>query len=150
MKSRMPGVIARELPGGSQIVLGFLNLILRRQMRHVTAGWGLRRGLWVHGVSNPLDYLRLTQDYTLDGRVEHIRCPMLVCSAENDDIGVTTDALYDALTCGKTRLAFLATQGAGEHCEVGARSLFNEKAFDWLDGVLGKAGFDQSAARPLR
>jgi predicted alpha/beta hydrolase len=149
MKSRMPGFIARELLGGSQIVLSLLNLMLRRRIRHVTAGWGLRRGLWVHGVKNPLDYLRLTQDYNLDGRAEQIRCPMLVCSAENDDIGVTADALYDALTCAKTRLAFSAAQGAGEHCEAGARSLFNEKAFDWLDGVFGKSGFDQCATRAL-
>jgi pimeloyl-ACP methyl ester carboxylesterase len=136
MKSRMPGFIARELPGGNPATLGLLGFMLRRRMRHVTGGWGLRRGLWVHGVNTPLDYLRLTQDYSLKGRAEQIRCPTLVCSAENDDIGVTADALYDALRCPKTRIKFLAAEGAGDHCEAGARSLFNQRTFDWLDGVL--------------
>jgi pimeloyl-ACP methyl ester carboxylesterase len=117
-------------------VLAGLNLMLRRRMRHVTAGWGLRRGLWVHGVKSPLDYLRLTQAYSLDGMAGRIRCPTLVCSAENDDIGVTADKLYEALTCEKARFRFLAKDGAGEHCEAGARTLFNERVFDWLDGVL--------------
>ena len=137
MKSRMPPWIARELPNGNPLVLAGLNLMMRRRMRHVTAGWGLRRGLWVHGVDSPLAYLRLTQDYSLEGLAGRIRCPTLICSAENDDIGVTADKLYAALTCEKARLRFLAAEGAGEHCESGARSLFNERVFDWLDGVLG-------------
>jgi pimeloyl-ACP methyl ester carboxylesterase len=137
MKSRMPPWIARELPNGNPLVLAGLNLMMRRRMRHVTAGWGLRRGLWVHGVDSPLAYLRLTQDYSLEGLAGRIRCPTLICSAENDDIGVTADKLYAALTCEKARLRFLAAEGAGEHCESGARSLFNERAFDWLDDVLG-------------
>ena len=137
MKSRMPPWIARELPRGNPLVLAGLNLMMRRRMRHITAGWGLRRGLWVHGVKSPLAYLRLTQDYSLEGLADRIRCPTLICSAENDDIGVTADKLYAALTCEKARLRFLAADGAGEHCESGARTLFNERVFDWLDGVLG-------------
>jgi predicted alpha/beta-fold hydrolase len=135
-KSRMPALIAREIPDGKPAVLALLNLILSRRMRHTTAGWGLRRGLWVHGVKSPLEYVKLTQDYTLEGRVEHIRCPTLICSAENDDIGVTARKLYDALSCEKAFIAFTAPEGAGEHCEVGARSLFNQRAFDWLGAVL--------------
>ena len=137
MKSRMPPWIARELPNGNPLVLAGLNLMMRRRMRHVTAGWGLRRGLWVHGIESPLAYLRLTQDYSLESLAGRIRCPTLICSAENDDIGVTADKLYAALTCEKARLRFLAAEGAGEHCESGARTLFNERVFDWLDGVLG-------------
>ena len=139
MKSRMPPWIARELPNGNPLVLAGLNLMMRRRVRHVTAGWGLRRGLWVHGVKSPLAYLRLTQDYSLEGLAGRIRCPTLICSAENDDIGVTADKLYDALTCEKARLRFLADEGAGEHCESGARTLFNERVFDWLDDVLGSS-----------
>lgn len=105
-------------------------------MRHPTAGWSLRRGLLVHGVKSPMAYVRLAQDYTLEGRVEQIRCATLICSAENDDIGVTARRLHDALTCEKTLIAFTASEGAGEHCEAGARSVFNQRAFDWLDAVL--------------
>ena len=69
-------------------------------------------------------------------RAGQIRCPTLVCSAENDDIGVTARKRYDALSCEKALIAFTAKEGAGEHCEAGARSLFNQRAFDWLDEVL--------------
>jgi dienelactone hydrolase len=131
-KSRIPAFIARELPDGKPSVLALLNAVLRRKMRHTTAGWGLRRGMWVHGVESPLEYVKLTQDYSLEGRAGRIRCPTLVCSAENDDIGVTARKLYDALSCEKAFIAFSAKEGAGEHCEAGARSLFNQRAFDWL------------------
>jgi pimeloyl-ACP methyl ester carboxylesterase len=135
-KSRIPGFIARELPNGNPIMLALLKLVLNRRVRHPTAGWGLRRGMWVHGVKSPLDYVKLTQDYSLEGRAEKIGCPTLVCAAENDDIGVTARKLHAALSCEKAFIAFTAQEGAGEHCEAGARSLFNQRAFDWLDRIL--------------
>ena len=136
MKSRMPPFIARELPSGNPLVLGLLSMILNRRLRHVTAGWGLRRGLWVHDVKSPLAYLRATTEYTLDGLAQRIRCPTLVCSADEDDIGVTAAELFASLVCEKTRLVFTAKEGAGAHCESGGRLLFNQRVFDWLEGVL--------------
>ena len=135
-KSRMPGFIARAISNGNPLVLALLDVILRRRMRHTTAGWGLRRGLWTHGVKNPLDYIRLTKDYSLEGRIDRIRCPTLVCAAENDDIGVTARRLFETLTCEKAFITFTASDGAGAHCEAGARELFNQRAFDWLDAVF--------------
>jgi len=136
LKSRLPGFVARHVPNGSPVMLALLAALLRRRMRHVTAGWALRRGLWTHGVETPLAYVRLTEQYTLEGRVERIRCPTLVCQAENDAIGVTAPALFDRLKCEKAFMRFASSDGAGEHCETGARSLFNQRAFDWLDDVL--------------
>jgi pimeloyl-ACP methyl ester carboxylesterase len=137
-RSRLPKFIARELPDGNAIVLRLLNFLLRRRLRHPTAGWGIRRGLWTHGIDDPLNYIRLTQEYSLEGRVAMIRCPTLICSAENDEIGVTGRTLYDRLKCEKTYMRFAASDGAGEHCEIGARALFNQRAFDWMDSVLGR------------
>jgi pimeloyl-ACP methyl ester carboxylesterase len=137
-KSRMPGFFARGLASGNLLALAILRIVLARRLRHPTGGWALRRGLWTHGVKNALDYVRLTADYSNIGRADRIRCPTLVCRAENDDIGVTAQALYDALTCTKAFMTFKTSEGAGEHCEAGARSLFNQRAFDWLDDVLGR------------
>lgn len=136
LKSRVPGFVARALPDGSPFILGLMNLIARRRMRHLTEGWGMRRGLWVHGLDSPLEYMRMTQQYSLEGRAEQIRCPTLVCSAENDEIGITARKLYEALTCKKAFIAFTAKEGAGNHCEAGARSVFNQRDFDWLDQVF--------------
>jgi pimeloyl-ACP methyl ester carboxylesterase len=135
-KSRMPPFVARAVSEGSAPVMALLKIIMKRRLRHTTAGWALRRGMWVHGVGDPLAYICLAKDYTLEGRAEQIQCPTLVCRAENDDLGITARKLYDSLTCEKAFITFLAKEGAGEHCEAGARSLFNQRAFDWLDMVL--------------
>jgi pimeloyl-ACP methyl ester carboxylesterase len=136
MKSRMPGFAVRALKNDKGFVLGLIKQSLKKRLHHLTGGWGLRRGLFVHGVADPLAYLRLTEHYTVEGRVAQIKCPALICSAENDEIGVTAPRLFDALTGKKTFIAFKADEGAGAHCESGARSLFNQRAFDWLDEVF--------------
>ncbi|MEI9983025.1 MAG: alpha/beta fold hydrolase [Aliidongia sp.] len=136
MESRLPGFLLGAVRRGNPVVLRLLDTVLRRRLRHPTAGWGLRRGLWVHGVDSPLAYLQLTRDYSLADRVGRIRCPTLVCSAEEDEIGVTARKLYDGLTVPKAFIAFAAAEGAGAHCEAGARALFNQRILDWLDGIL--------------
>lgn len=108
-------------------------------LRHPTAGWALRRTLLVHGVSTPEELFPLLADYSLVGRAEQIRCPTLVCAADNDPISRYAPQLYQALRCPKQLLEFTSSEGAGEHCESGARSLLHQRAFDWLDGVLAPA-----------
>ena len=140
LETRLPAFVARRLDGGNRLVLGALDRVLRRRMRHSTEGWVLRRGMWVHGVTTPMALLRLTRDYTLAGRAERIACPTLVCSAERDEIGVTAQKLFDALTCEKELARFTAAEGAGAHCESGAREVFNQRALDWLDRVMAASG----------
>jgi pimeloyl-ACP methyl ester carboxylesterase len=135
-RARLPPFMARQVPGGNSLALAILGMILRRRLRHVTGGWGLRRCLWVHDAKGPLDYLRMTERYSLEDRADRIRCPTLVCSAEDDEIGVTARALYDGLAGPKAFIAFKTDDGAGAHCESGARLLFNQRAFDWLDRQL--------------
>jgi hypothetical protein len=43
------------------------------------------------------------------------------------------EKLYEALTCQKTLLRFTNDEGAGDHCEMNARTLFHQRTFDWLD-----------------
>lgn len=105
-------------------------------MKKPTAGWALRRNLLVHGVSDPIEFFRLAPEYTLKGREQLITCPTLVCAAEGDDLSARARRLLDALTCEKEYVEFRAADGAGEHCESGARTLFHQRAFDWLDAVL--------------
>ncbi len=121
--SRVPPFVAHGLAENNRFVLKLLTFVLGRRLRQLTGGWGLRRGLWTHALATPLDYLQLTREYTLEGRVGRIGCPTLVCSAENDDIGVTADRLFERLTCPKTRMRFLDSEGAGEHCEAGAEPI---------------------------
>jgi alpha-beta hydrolase superfamily lysophospholipase len=105
-------------------------------MQDPRLGFTIRRGMLVHGQGSPLGYLRAMLDYTLAGRVTAIACPTLVCQAENDVRASQSHELYDALICPKQLLAFADAEGAGEHCEAGAQSLFDQRVFDWLDDTL--------------
>jgi len=137
-RSRVPGFLRAGLTGQSAFAAAILRRILDSMLRHPTRGWALRRGLLVHNVSTPLDYFNVTRDYSLEGLAGKILCPSLICAAENDDIAAYAKVLFDALTCEKQFLTFTDAEGAGEHCEDGNRSLFHQRAFDWLDEVLDR------------
>ena len=87
----------------------------------------------------PLHYLLALRDYTLKGRAGDITCPVFVCNAEGDDISTSAPQLADALTCDKEFVTFTAAEGAGDHCEAGARTLYHARSFGWLDRVLRPA-----------
>lgn len=69
--------------------------------------------------------------------VDRIRCPTLVTRAENDPIGNFAQRLYEALKSPKELLYFTQVEGAGDHCEQMAHSLFHQKVLDWLDETSG-------------
>lgn len=139
-RARLPAWIGRQLPDGNRLVLGLLGRMLDKRMSHVSEGWALRRGLLVNGCTTPLDFLRSTAAYTNEERAGEIACPTMVCSADADTIGTSARRLFDALTCEKRFQTFAAAEGAGGHCEAGARSMFNREMFDWLDTILSRAG----------
>ncbi len=93
----------------------------------------MQRGYWVHGVNDLRDYLSAIEHYTLDGRIESIRCPTLITVAEGDRLAGTAQALFEALDGPKQLLRFSAAEGAGGHCEMQNRSLLNQRVLDWLD-----------------
>jgi hypothetical protein len=85
-----------------------------------------------------MDYLRIAPQYRLSDRADKIKCSTLITWAENDPIAGAAETLYDALTCPKTLTRFTAAEGAGDHCEMNARTLFHQRSFDWLDKVLSQ------------
>lgn len=94
-----------------------------------------RRGFWVHGVATLAEYLRATVPFDLDGRLAQIGCPTAVTAAEDDPLARTAEQVYDALPGTKVLLRFATAEGAGGHCEMGSRSLLDQRVFDWLDTV---------------
>ncbi len=113
-----------------------LQPILGQMMNHPRMAWAMKRAMLVHGVSSPFEYLRVSAAYTLAGLAQQITCPTLVCEAEDDPIAQFAPQLYEALTCPKHYFHFTNEEGAGEHCECGARTLFHQRAFDWLDDIF--------------
>ena len=147
---RLPGFLGRQLPDGSPALLRLLDRLVRAVMNKPTAGWAMRRNLMVHGLSDPLEYFRIAPRYSLKGIEHQIGCPTFVCSAEGDDLSADAKKLYDALTCPKQYVRFRSAEGAGQHCEGGARTVFHQRAFDWLDQVLNPAAAAGPAPRPGR
>ena len=114
------------------------DLFFRAASVNPFTAWMFRRGMWTQGVGSPLEYLQALRAYRIGELATKIQAPTLVCRAEDDPLAVQAQRLFDALVCPKTFLEFSAAEGAGDHCESGARALFNQRVFDWLDATLGR------------
>jgi alpha-beta hydrolase superfamily lysophospholipase len=133
---RMPAPLARGLRDRSVWARVLIRGVLAVLARKPTAGWALRRGMLVHGARSPLAYIESLRAFSLAGRAEQISCPMWVCNAEEDDVGASAPQLVEALACETTFVQFTTAEGAGDHCEQGARMLYHARSFGWLDQQL--------------
>ena len=133
---RVPGPLAGGLTRPRSLARAALSRALRALASKPTAGWALRRGQFVHGVASPIDYLLALREYSLKDRAAQVTCPVLVCDAEGDDISASAPQLVEALRCEKQYIHFTAAEGAGDHCEAGARTLYHARSFAWLDNLL--------------
>ena len=133
---RIPSPLAKGVADSTSVQGNALRRILGLLASRPTAGWALRRGMLVHGVDTPLDYLHALEPFSLEGVADRIECPTLVCHAEDDDISASAPQLADAIGDRATLVRFTRAEGAGDHCEAGARTLFHARAFDWLESVL--------------
>ncbi|MBX3744868.1 MAG: alpha/beta fold hydrolase [Verrucomicrobiae bacterium] len=97
----------------------------------------LQRGFWVHGVRSVAEFLGVAGQYTNEGILRSIRCPVFVAWQESDPLAATAPEVYEALRAPGTLVRFLASEGAGGHCAMTGRSLLHQRMFDWLDDVLG-------------
>lgn len=122
--------------------LGEMPAALMERMEQIIANdrklqWSVaKRGYWVNGAETLRDYLASVERFTMDGRIEDIRCPTLFTLAENDTLAAGAQRFFDALRCPRTLIRFGANEGAGDHCEMRNRSLVNRRVLDWLDEVL--------------
>ena len=126
----------------------FVGLLRRRDtgMR-----WALGNGAYTFGVRSPLEYVARLRDYSLEGVAGDIACPTLVCEGERDHFFEGQPRkLYDALECTKTYALFTAEEGAEEHCQSGASTLFHARAFDWLDAILDRSASSMGATKYLK
>jgi len=136
----LPGPLAGQVPDGNPRARRLLERLLGVVMKRPTMGWAMRRHMLVHALDAPIDYFRVAQDYSFVGIEREITCPTFLCHTDADDISRAAPELYAALTCPKRLVEFKAADGAGEHCESGARTAFHQQVFPWLDEVLESAG----------
>ncbi|MCS5499248.1 alpha/beta fold hydrolase [Cnuibacter physcomitrellae] len=135
--ARIPGPLRSRATEDSGALAGILGSLFESRLRKPTEGWAMRRGLYVNGVDSMTRFLTDARRYTLKGVAERITCPTLVCHAENDDIAASAPDLFAALTVERKQLiTFTVAEGAGQHCELGARQLYLARSFGWLDSIL--------------
>ncbi|HEU5432679.1 MAG TPA: alpha/beta fold hydrolase [Thermomicrobiales bacterium] len=104
--------------------------------------WSLiQRGFWVNGVDSVYAYAVDLFRYQLSPVAKNIACPTFISKAEDDSVADYAPDLYAALTVpNKALVRFTRAEGAGMHTEALARTLYDQRMFDWLDATLGVAG----------
>ncbi|HEV2916366.1 MAG TPA: alpha/beta hydrolase [Candidatus Babeliales bacterium] len=90
-----------------------------------------------HGTSSIQEFIHKSKEYSIEPYASKITCPVLVCSAEHEFFNAgQAETLYKHLQCPKKYIEFKASEGADNHCEMGASALFYQRAFDWLDEII--------------
>jgi hypothetical protein len=75
--------------------------------------------------------------YNLTDVVGSIRTPMLITDPEDEQFWPgQSKQLFDMLSCERLLSKFTAAEGANFHCQPLARTLTEQRIFDWLDEVL--------------
>ncbi|GAA2008997.1 hypothetical protein J2S58_002088 [Nakamurella flavida] len=138
--ARLPGPLARQVRSGNRVALSVLRTVLTGVLRKPSAGWALRRNMWVHGLTDPLAYFTLAAEYTLQGRGQLITCPTFVSCTEGDDLSAAAGTFAAALRCPTEFVRFGAGDQVSGHCEMTGRALFHRRVYDWLDTVLEHRG----------
>lgn len=137
---RFPALLASHLDDDHGAALKAIEVTLHGLLKKPSAGWALRRNLWVHGVDDPLEFVRLARDYTLRGREHLIRCPVLVCRTVGDELSTSARTFAENLTCPTEYLELGPEDDVTGHCEMTGRAIFHQHVYDWLDETLGYDG----------
>ncbi|GAA2240695.1 alpha/beta fold hydrolase [Herbiconiux moechotypicola] len=138
--ARVPKPLRGQIPDGNDAARKLVEAMVERLEKNPTGGWALRRNLYAHDVPDAMEFFRVARSFTLREAAQHITCPVLVTHAEGDDIGASAPELYEALTVSdKEIILFTEAEGAGQHCETGARQLYLARTFSWLDARLEPA-----------
>jgi pimeloyl-ACP methyl ester carboxylesterase len=114
-------------------VRGF-DAAVRLAMEHDTGfRWYIEQGLWAFRVDSPYEFFDAARPFTLDGVVQKIACPVLVCQATADKFNPgQAERLAVALGDRATLRAFTVAESAAAHVHPGASVLMNGVVFDWL------------------
>ena len=107
--------------------------------KDVDVGWFFGNGMFTFGAKSPTAFLKKLRPYNMKDSVAKVKCSVLVVDSEGDkDLPGQAKQLFNALKCPKKYLLFTVDEGAGEHCQMGAMMISNEKILNWLEDKLLK------------
>jgi pimeloyl-ACP methyl ester carboxylesterase len=95
--------------------------------------------MWILGTDSLDDALQRLEKFKLDGVVQQMRCPFLLCHGEDDEQIPLKDAqaLFDA--CGsadKTFRVFTSEEGGAQHCQRDYLPLGCAVMWNWFEDKL--------------
>ncbi|MGW6005192.1 alpha/beta hydrolase family protein [Oerskovia enterophila] len=134
--ARFPALLAGHLEDDHGAALKVVEATLHQLLKKTSAGWALRRNLWVHGVDDPMAFIRLSRDYTMRGREHLIACPTFVCRTVGDDLSTSARTLAENLGCPTEYVELGPEEDVTGHCEMAGRAVFHQRVYDWLDETL--------------
>jgi hypothetical protein len=93
-----------------------------------------------YGITDPFDLFKAVEQYRLGDLTQQITTPVFVADPEDEQFWPgQAERLYNALPGSKILVKFTAAEGAERHCEQLARTLFKQRAFDWLDDTMARS-----------
>jgi dienelactone hydrolase len=103
--------------------------------------WAQQNGMWTLGATSPFGVLDAFKAYTLAPVASHIHADVLALAGADDHF-VPADqmdkfkkSLVNAHSV--TAITFSHESGGGEHCQLGAPSLWQGAIFDWIKKKFG-------------
>jgi dienelactone hydrolase len=99
--------------------------------------WTIEQGLWAFNTRSPFNWMSQIQNYTLEGLVDKISCPVF-CADAQDDMFFQGEGkvLAEKLGNRSTYYQFLTADGSGEHAGVGSFVKQSQVAMDWFQEIL--------------
>lgn len=96
---------------------------------------------WVFGVRNMAEAFERGRDFALEGHIDKIRCPYLICHGGSDVLSVQQALkVYDYAKANgvNVTLEMIQEEETGaEHCQHDNPTIGQEKMADWLADVFG-------------
>lgn len=132
---QVPGVV-RWLHGRGY--LGLVNTMMKTAMKFDPGvRWGVENAKWTMGAQDPVDLLKIFDQYNLRDEAGLITCDVLITAGAGDHFfPVEQVAEFEkALTKARsvTTRIFTEEEGGAEHCQAGALNMFHETLFDWME-----------------
>ncbi|HTV86803.1 MAG TPA: alpha/beta hydrolase [Dyella sp.] len=106
--------------------------------------WAVQNGMWTLGAKDPLGVIDAFKAYTLAPVASRITSDVLILAGADDHFvpadqaGMFAKSLTHARSV--TTVMFDRESGGGEHCQMGAPSLWHAALFDWLAAKFPSPG----------
>jgi hypothetical protein len=134
-----PQSVQERLPNEPSWAVWLLGIVLGHlATRQTISGWDLRRAMLVHGCQTPMNYVKSLHEFDNDSILGHVNVPVLITRAQKYEIGDQAELVYHKLVnCEmKTFMLFRGEDDTSGQCGKGAKMLFSERVFAWLDETL--------------